>query len=337
MILPWIPDEALPLIFAGLMGLALLLYGLLDGLDLGIGVLMRRASSEHRDMMIASIGPFWDANETWLVLGVGLLLVAFPIAHGVILGALYIPVAVLLLGLILRGVSFDFRVKAQDNRRGIWNALFYLGSLMACLSQGYMLGNYLMSFASDWMSILFSMFIGLCFVAGYSLLGSAWLIMKTENKLRIRAVRWARGTLWLTAAGIAAISIATPLVSERMAERWFSLPNLFFLLPVPIITTAIVLLLDRVLTNMLSATEERHNWIPFAGTVALFVIASGGIAYSLFPYVLIDQMTFAEAAAAPESLRFILLGVMIVLPIILFYTAYSYRVFWGKTRALTYS
>jgi cytochrome d ubiquinol oxidase subunit II len=336
MMLPWIPDEALPLIFAGLMGLSLLLYGLLDGLDLGVGVLMRSASSEHRDLMISSIGPFWDANETWLVLGIGLLLVAFPMAHGIILGALYIPVAFLLVGLILRGVAFDFRVKAQDNRRPLWNALFYLGSLMACLAQGYMLGNYLMSFATDWVSVLFSLFIGLCFVAGYSLLGASWLIMKTEGELRIRAVRWARGTLWLTAAGIAAISLATPLVSERMAERWFSLPNLFFLLPVPVITTAIVLLLDRVLAGMLTATKEQHNWVPFAGTMSLFMMASGGIAYSLYPYVLIDQMTFAEAAAAPESLRFILFGVMIVLPIILFYTAYSYRVFWGKTRTLSY-
>ncbi|MBA4150991.1 MAG: cytochrome BD ubiquinol oxidase subunit II [Acinetobacter sp.] len=336
MILPWIPDEALPIIFAGLMGLSLLLYGLLDGLDLGVGVLMRRANQQHRDLMIASIGPFWDANETWLVLGIGLLLVAFPVAHGMILGALYIPVAILLLGLILRGVAFDFRVKAQDNRRPLWNALFYLGSLMACLAQGYMLGNYLMGFASDWVSLIFSAFIALCFVAGYALLGSCWLIMKTENELRIRAVRWARGSLWLTAAGIAAISIATPLVSERMAERWFSLPNLFFLLPVPIITTAIIMGLDRVLTGMLNTSEERLNWVPFAGTVALFMLASGGIAYSLFPYVLIDQMTFAEAAAAPESLRVILLGALIVLPIILLYTAYSYRVFWGKTRLLTY-
>ncbi len=336
MILPWIPDAALPLIFAGLMGLALLLYGLLDGLDLGVGVLMRRADSDDKDMMIASIGPFWDANETWLVLGIGLLLVAFPAAHGIILGALYVPVAVLLAGLILRGVAFDFRVKAKADHKPVWNAIFYLGSLLASLAQGYMLGFYLTDFAPTWTAHLFAGFIGLCFVAGYALLGAGWLIMKTEGFLQQRAVRWARGALWLTAAGIAAISLATPLVSERMAERWFSLPNLYFLLPVPVFTTALVLLLDRVLAGMQGEDNPRWSWIPFAGTVLLFVLASGGLAYSLFPYLLIDRMTFWDAAAAPESLRVVLIGAMVVLPVILAYTAYSYRVFWGKAQPLTY-
>lgn len=334
--LPWIPDDMLPVIFAGLMGLALLLYGLLDGLDLGVGVLMRRADSDGKDMMIASIGPFWDANETWLVLGVGLLLVAFPQAHGEILGGLYIPVAVLLIGLILRGVAFDFRVKARDDHKPLWNALFYLGSLLASLAQGFMLGHYLMGFAETWVAYGFAAFIGLCFVAGYALLGAGWLIMKTEGALRQRAVTWARGSLWLTAAGIAAISLATPLVSARMAERWFSQPNIFYLLPVPIITTALVLQLDRMLSKMQKADEEILNWAPFAGTVALFVMASGGLAYSLFPYLLIDHLTLWEAAAAPESLRFVLVGALVVLPVILAYTAYSYRVFWGKAQPLTY-
>ncbi|MEL0027564.1 MAG: cytochrome d ubiquinol oxidase subunit II [Perlucidibaca sp.] len=336
MMLPWIPDHALPLIFAGLMGLALLLYGLLDGLDLGVGVLMRRADSEDKDMMIASIGPFWDANETWLVLGIGLLLVAFPVAHGIILGALYIPVAVLLAGLILRGVAFDFRVKARADHKPLWNAVFYLGSLLASLAQGYMLGAYLTDFADTLPAQLFAAFIGLCFVAGYALLGAGWLIMKTEGFLQQRAVRWARGALWLTAAGIAAISLATPLVSARMAERWFSLPNLYYLLPVPVLTTALVLVLDRVLAGMQGDEDIHHSWLPFAGTVALFLLASGGLAYSLFPYLLIDRMTFWEAAAAPESLRVVLAGALVVLPVILAYTAYSYRVFWGKAEPLTY-
>lgn len=334
--LPWIPDAALPLIFAALMGLALLIYGLLDGLDLGVGVLMRRADAAGKDRMIASIGPFWDANETWLVLGIGLLLVAFPQAHGIILGELYVPVAVLLLGLILRGVAFDFRVKAKAHHRAAWNWTFYAGSLLACLSQGYMLGFYLMGFEHNAVAYLFSAFIGLCFVAGYALLGACWLIMKTEQALRRRAIVWARGALWLTAAGIAAISLATPLVSERMAERWFALPNLYYLLPVPIITTALVLLLDRVLSDMHARSDEYRNWVPFAGTVALFMLASGGIAYSLFPYLLIDQMTYWEAAASADALRFILVGALVVLPCILAYTVYSYWVFWGKAEDLSY-
>lgn len=334
--LPWIPDAYLPFIFAGLMGFTLLLYGLLDGLDLGVGVLLRRATIDDKHMMIASIGPFWDANETWLVLGVGLLLVAFPVAHGIILGALYVPVLVLLLGLILRGVAFDFRVKARANHQPLWNFAFYLGSLMACLSQGYMLGHFLTNFANSWMAYGFAAFIGLCFIAGYALLGACWLILKTEGLLRQRAVHWARGALWLTAAGIAAISLATPLVSARMAERWFSLPNLYYLLPVPVITTALVLMLDRVLASLIGNDNERYSWVPFAGVVTLFCIASGGLAYSLFPYIIIDQMTIAEAAADPEALRVVLMGVMVVLPVILLYTAYSYRVFWGKAQPLLY-
>ena len=336
MILPWIPDHALPLIFAGLMGLALLLYGLLDGLDLGVGVLLRRASDPDKDMMIASIGPFWDANETWLVLGVGLLLVAFPVAHGIILGALYIPVAVLLGGLILRGVAFDFRVKVHADHKPLWNRAFYLGSLLASLAQGYMLGHYLTRFAPTPTAHLFSAFIGLCFVAGYALLGAGWLILKSEGELQRQAVRWARGALWLTTAGIAAISLVTPLVSARIAERWFSLPNLYFLLPVPALTGLLVLWLDRVLVGMARTDVIRQAWRPFAGTATLFVLASGGLAYSLFPYLLVDHMTYQEAAAAPESLRVVLAGALVVLPVILIYTAYSYRVFWGKASPLTY-
>lgn len=336
MILPWIPDESLPLIFAGLMGLALLLYGLLDGLDLGVGVLMRRAEGHDKDMMIASIGPFWDANETWLVLGIGLLLVAFPAAHGIILGELYMPVAVLLAGLILRGVAFDFRVKVPTDHKPLWNGVFYLGSLLASLAQGYMLGHYLTDFSPTVTAHCFAGFIALSFVAGYALLGACWLIMKSEGLLQQRAVRWARGSLWLTAAGIAAISMATPLVSERMAERWFSLPNLYFLLPVPVVTTALIMSLDRVLSAMTGQEEIRRPWLPFAGIVLLFVMASGGLAYSLFPYLLIDRMTVWDAAAAPESLRVVLAGTLVVLPVILVYTMYSYRVFWGKASQLSY-
>lgn len=335
MLLPWITDHQLPLIFAVLMGFSLLAYGLLDGLDLGVGVLMRRADDDDKDMMIASIGPFWDANETWLVLGVGLLLVAFPVAHGIILGALYIPVAALLMGLILRGVAFDFRVKAKADHKPLWNALFYFGSLLASLAQGFMLGHFLTNFSEHWSAYLFASFIGLCFVAGYALLGACWLIMKSEGFLQQRAVRWARGALWLTATGIAAISLATPIVSTRMAERWFSLPNLYYLLPIPIITTALVFMLDRVLTT-LPRHDDSLSWVPFAGTVSLFMLASGGLAYSLYPYLLIDHMTIWEAAADPEALRVVLIGAMVVLPVIVLYSAYSYRVFWGKAQPLLY-
>jgi cytochrome d ubiquinol oxidase subunit II len=172
----------------------MLAYVVLDGYDLGVGVLMRRANEDYKDAMIASIGPFWVANESWLVLGIGILLTVFPLAHGVILGALYLPVAFMLIGLTLRGVAFDFRVKARAQHKPAWNRAFYAGSLLAGWSQGYMLGSLVTGFASDIGSMLFSAAIGLALVAAYCLLGAGWLIIKTVGPLQLKAVQWARGS-----------------------------------------------------------------------------------------------------------------------------------------------
>ena len=191
-------DAWLPLIFMGLMALAMLVYVVLDGYDLGVGMLVPFADNPGKDRMVASIGPFWDANETWLVLGVGLLLVAFPVAHGVILGALYLPVLVMLLGLILRGVAFDFRAKAHDEHRVLWNAAFSVGSLAAALAQGYMVGRYVVGFEPGLVPVVFAAFIGLCLAAGYTLLGATWLLLKMEGPLVRQAAGWGWWALWLT-------------------------------------------------------------------------------------------------------------------------------------------
>ena len=175
--------------------------------------------------MIASIGPFWDANETWLVLGVGILLVAFPMAHGTILTALYLPVSVMLIGLTLRGVAFDFRVKAAAKHKRTWNRAFFAGSFMAAMAQGYMLGQVVLGFQSSMLAIVFSIAIGLGLVAGYMLLGGAWLTAKTSGELQRKAIRWARNSVVLTAIGVAAVSIATPLLSETIFNKWFSIEN----------------------------------------------------------------------------------------------------------------
>ncbi|HVL56157.1 MAG TPA: cytochrome d ubiquinol oxidase subunit II [Burkholderiaceae bacterium] len=333
------PEGWLPLAFYGLMGLAVLIYVVLDGYDLGVGILLRRADEAQKDVMISSIGPFWDANETWLVLGIGLLLVAFPIAHGVILTALYLPVAAMLLGLILRGVAFDFRVKARAQQKPLWDSAFYGGSLIASVAQGMMLGYTVTGFDTGWAATTFALFIGLSLSAGYCLIGAGWLLMKTEDELQLRAVRWARNSLWLTGAGIAAVSIATPFVSERIFERWFSLPNLVLLAPIPITTAAlffIILLSLRRLDRRLRDGDEEGIWVPFACTVGIFILAFYGLAYSLFPYLVVDRLTMWEAASAPESLMIILIGTLIVLPAIIGYTIYAYFVFWGKARELTY-
>ncbi|MGB8337525.1 MAG: cytochrome d ubiquinol oxidase subunit II [Burkholderiales bacterium] len=332
-------DGLLPFIFLLLMGVSMLAYVLLDGYDLGVGILLRRASDEQKDVMISSIGPFWDANETWLVLGVGILLVAFPMAHGVILTSLYLPVALMLIGLTLRGVAFDFRVKARAHHKPWWNAAFYGGSLLASFAQGVMMGLYIVGFKYDALSLLFALFTGLSLLAGYALLGAGWLIMKTEGALQQRAVFWAQRSLWLTALGVAAISIITPLVSARIFHKWFSLPNIFWLAPVPLITFILFVAIDRALHRLpqqQAAGNDRWCWLPFAGTVGIFILAFLGLAYSLFPYLVVDRIDIWQAASARESLMVILIGALIVLPAIFAYSVFAYRVFWGKARELTY-
>ncbi len=328
-------DFWLPVVFAGLMALAMLIYVVLDGYDLGVGVLLNGANDREKDLMIASIGPFWDANETWLVLGVGILLVAFPMAHGVILSSLYLEVAAMLVGLILRGVAFDFRVKAREPHRPLWNAAFFGGSLLASLAQGFMLGHYITGFEHSVGAYAFSVLISVCVVAGYALLGATWLIMKSEDELQRKAVRWARLALWLTAAGIAAVSIATPLISSRVFDKWFAFPQFLLLSQIPAISIALILACHFRLRKLAKQIDGRE-WQPFAFAVSIFLLAFAGLAFSLFPYLVIDEITIWEAAAATNSLLFVLWGVVITLPAILVYTVFAYRVFWGKTRELSY-
>lgn len=329
----------MPIVFLGVMGLAMLAYVILDGYDLGVGVLMRRASDDDKDTMIASIGPFWDANETWLVLGVGILLTVFPMAHGAILGALYLPVAMMLIGLTLRGVAFDFRVKARAAHKPLWNRAFYAGSLLAGWSQGYMLGALVTGFSSTAWGMAFNAVIGLALVAAYCLLGAGWLIIKSEGALQLQAVRWARGSLLLTMAGVAAISLATPLVSRTIFDKWFSFPEIVLLLPIPVATAVLFWVIYRSLQRLptrLAQGNEYGAWVPFGATVGVFVLAFYGLAYSLFPWLVIDKITIWQAAIAPESMAVILVGAAVVLPMIIGYTVFAYRVFWGKSSALKY-
>jgi cytochrome d ubiquinol oxidase subunit II len=334
------PAGWLPLAFALIMALAMLAYVILDGYDLGVGVLLRRADDEaQKDSMIASIGPFWDANETWLVLGVGVLLVAFPMAHGVILGSLYLPVALMLVALTLRGVAFDFRVKARAQHKPLWDRAFYVGSLLAGWSQGFMLGGLITGFKDELWSQLFSALIGLCLVAAYCLLGAGWLIMKSEGVLQLKAVRWARGSLRLTAAGVLAIFLATPWVSQRIFEKWFSFPNVIMLLPIPLMTVVLFGIMARSLQRLPTRLAQDNQYgaaVPFACTVGVFLLAFYGLAYSLFPWLVVDRITIWQAASSPEALQVIFYGAVIVLPVIIGYTVFAYRVFWGKSTALQY-
>ena len=318
----------LPLVFTALMGVAILAYVVLDGYDLGVGMLLPAGDREEQAVMVASIGPFWDANETWLVLGIGLLLVAFPLAHGVILGALYLPVAAMLVGLMLRGAAFEFRVKALGWHRELWNWLFWFGSFLASLAQGFMLGRTITGYESGFGFWLFSLVVagGLC--GGYMLLGATWLILRTEGALQQKAIGWARWGLAWVALGVALVSLATPLASETVRMKWFDFPRTLGLMLLPLATVACGVWVWRSL--------GRSDWKPLAGTVAIFVLAFAGLAYSLFPYLVIDRITIWQAAADPSALRFVLYGALVVVPLIAAYTAFSYRVFRGKARAGMY-
>ncbi len=319
----------LPLIFAILMGASILAYVVLDGYDLGVGMLMPAASDAEQEVMVASIGPFWDANETWLVLGVGILLIAFPVAHGHILGALYLPVAAMLTGLMLRGVSFELRMKAVGWHAELWNWLFWFGSFLASFAQGFMLGRYLTAFQPGWNYLLFSLLVGAALCGGYVLLGATWLILRTEGPLQTKAMGWTKwGLLWV-ALGVALVSLGTPVVSEQVYARWFDFPQTLALMVLPAASVVSWLWVWRSL--------GRSDWKPFAGAVAIFVLAFLGLAYSVFPYVVIGWLTIWEAAAHPSALTVTLIGVAIVLPFLIGYTFFAYRVFSGKAKAGLYA
>jgi cytochrome d ubiquinol oxidase subunit II len=330
------PDAAqLPLIFAALMGVSILLYVVLDGFDLGVGLLFPFATPEERDRMIASIGPFWDANETWLVLAIGILLVAFPAAHGTILTALYLPVAVMLVGLILRGVAFEFRAKAPLAQKPGWDAAFWAGSLMTALSQGFMLGMYIMGLDWTFGHAVFALLTAGALAVAYSFIGATWVILKADGPLQAKAVAWARGGVWGVVLGMGAVSVATPMVSDRIFDRWFSLPEMLFLAPLPVMSGLLVAGLWLALRH-LPASGDRFAWVPFVAATALMALGFAGMAYSFYPYIVPEKLTITDAASAPESLSIILVGTLIVLPVILAYTVLAYVIFRGKATALRY-
>jgi len=325
----------LPLIFAGLLGFSILVYVILDGYDLGIGILMGGAKDEEKDKMLATVSPFWDANETWLVLAVGILLVGFPEANGMILGELYIPTAIMLTGLILRGVSFDFRSKVKDEHKKRWNRLFFAGSLITSLTQGYMLGSYIMGLQHSISVFLFACVTALCLVCGYCLIGACWLILKSEGELQQKAIGWAKYALVGSTGGIMLVSIATPFISERIFKRWFHLPEMLLLFPIPAITGALILFLWFLL-NKMPRPNDNYAWLPFATTVGIFCLCFQGLAYSFYPYILPDSLTIWKAASDNAALGIILAGVVVVLPCIIGYNIFAYRIFKGKISSTSY-
>lgn len=323
-------------IFWGLLGVSVFVYALLDGYDLGVGMLLSGSEAE-RDRMVASIGPFWDANETWLVLAVGILLIAFPAAHSLILRELYLPALLLLVGLILRGVSFDFRAKAISPLRPLWDSCFRIGSGLAALAQGYMLGRYVTGFAGGLPALAFACLSALCVAAAYVYIGSAWLVMKTEGALQSRSLRWLRLSGALTLLGLLFITAFNLVGRPEVAQRWLSGAGLWLLILLPLLGMMCLWWIERALQQLYD-TPDCHATArrPFTGVVGLFLLAFSALGYSYFPYVVPGQLLATEAASAAASLTFILWGVIFVLPMIVAYTLFSYRVFWGKSEDLRY-
>ena len=321
----------LPLIWAALIGIAVAFYVILDGFDLGIGMLFPFAKDDgERDRMLSAIAPFWDGNETWLVLGGGGLLVAFPRAYAIIMPALYLPIMMMLLALVVRGVTFEFRGIAQ--RKPFWNVVFAAGSIIAGFCQGLVLGGLIQGIdiadgafsgsSFDW-ATPFALVCGLGVVAGYALLGATWLMMKTDGDMARRAAVKANVLLVAVVVFMAVVSIYTPLQFPRIAERWFTLPNLYYLLPVPILTALVVLAEWRFIAT-------RREVASFLASVALFLLGYLGLVISTFPLIVPPDLTIWDAAAAPASQTFMLVGTLILLPFVLGYTVLTYWLFRGK-------
>jgi cytochrome d ubiquinol oxidase subunit II len=324
----------LPVIWAALIGIAVAMYVILDGFDLGVGILFPAFRQErHRDLMVNTVAPFWDGNETWLVLGGGGLWVAFPQAYAVAMPAMYLPIILMLLALVFRGVAFEFRWVARTSKVW-WDRAFWLGSTLAAFFQGVVLGGLVQGItvangefaggAFDW-ATRFSLMCGLGVVAGYALLGATWLLYRTEGEVNERARGLAKTLLLVVLGFMGVVSLWTPLASEHIARRWFSLPNILYLWPVPLITAFLAWTCWRWL-------EAGREVPPFLAAVGLFLLGYLGLIISWYPYIVPPALTIWDTAAVPASQIFSLIGTLLMLPIILGYIVFVYWLFRGKVR-----
>lgn len=328
------PSATLAIVWAAILGITILAYVVLDGFDLGVGMLFSVFKQrEERDVIMNSVAPVWDGNETWLVLGGGGLMAAFPLAFAIIMPAVYAPVIAMLVGLIFRGVAFEFRWKTERGRV-FWERAFMLGSGLAAFAQGVTLGAILQgvevdgrSYGGGWWDWLtpFTILTGVSVMIGYALLGAGWLLMKTEGDIHDRARRLARVLGILTIACIIAVSLATPFLEQAYWERWFNWPNVLITAQVPLLTAIVAAYFFWALAN-------GKEIAPFLASLGLFVLSFIGLGISIYPFAVPERVTLLEAAAPASSQIFTLIGVAVLIPIILAYTGYAYWVFRGKVR-----
>jgi cytochrome d ubiquinol oxidase subunit II len=324
----------IPVLWAFIIAFAVFVYVVMDGFDLGLGMLFPMFPKKaDRDVMMNTVAPVWDGNETWLVLGGGGLMAAFPLAYAVLMPALYTPMIAMLIGLIFRGVAFEFRWRTQ-RERNLWDIAFAAGSLLAAMAQGVALGAILQGihvegrhYGGGWWDWLtpFSILTGLSVVVGYALLGATWLVMKTEGELRDEAYRLSWWLLFAMIAAMGAVSLATPFLHMEYANRWFKWPNIVLTAPVPIAVAGVTVLLLRSLAN-------KQDYRPFFLTLTLFGLSYAGLGISMWPYIVPQSITIWQAASPENSQIFMLFGVAVLIPLILGYTAWAYWVFRGKVR-----
>jgi cytochrome d ubiquinol oxidase subunit II len=326
------PAFWMPLVFLVIL-LLLLAAGLVfDGFDIGVGLLLQLAPAESRPQMLSMLSAWRDANEFWPLLGVGLFCAAFPFAWGSVLGNLYGPLACMTLGMMLRSVAFEFRLRASTRHKPRWMLGFWLGSLLAALGQGAALGRVVTSYQTDPGYLGFSLFVGLCAVAAYALLGACWLVMRVEGDLQRRAIGWARHTVRWTAVGMVAIAVTLGLVNSGVFAKWSDVQHLGFSATIWVVMLVCFVSMEIVLARLASKSDQQRSWLPFALCVALYLLMLGGLAYSFFPYLVLDDMTLWDSAGSVASMRMTLAGVIVGVPVVLVFNVLAYRTVFGKAR-----
>jgi cytochrome d ubiquinol oxidase subunit II len=326
------PAFWMPLLMMVLL-LALILGGtLFDGFDIGVGVLLRTAPASERPVMMVGLSPWRDINEFWLFLALGLFLSAFPLAWAAMLAHLYLPMMVTIIGVVLRSVAFEFRIRAASEQRMRWVNRFWFGSVLTAFGHGMLLATIATSYQQDGPSLWFSLFIGVCSVASYALLGACWLVMRRRGALQSLSVAWARHAIRWTAAGMAGVSIALGLSNPAIFYKWSSATHFALAASVWVLMLGCFVCLDMILTRVTQPQYERLSWMPFSFCLVLFVLMLGGLTYSMFPFVILDDLTLWDAAAASNALELVLAATIVAVPIMLIFNLLGYRSLFGRAR-----
>ena len=321
----WMPLLLMALLFALILGGAMF-----DGFDIGVGLLLRAAPAPERAHMMVVLSPWRDANEFWLLLSIGLFMAAFPLAWGAILAHLFVPVMIILVGVMCRSVAFEFRIRAASEQRLRWMNFFWLGSVLTAFGHGVLLANIVMGYQQDIPSVWFSVFIGVCAVAAYALLGASWLVMRVQGAIQILAIGWARHAIRWSAAGMVAVSIALGLANPAIFYKWSSKTSLVLAAPVWFLMLACFVGIDMLLSRVLRPKYRSLSWLPFVLCLVLFICMLSGLSYSMFPFVILDDMTLWDAASALGSLKFVLAATIIAVPVMVIFNLMGYRTLFGR-------